>query len=995
MKRYYSAAVCLSLLLFLGGFVSAVSPSRPEWLSNTEPLITKTKELPANTEPLSTSVDCTILPPSSGYPAPRCGYKTPIGTLATGDQELIDGPNGAYRYEVNPGGFVQPSVPNHPELIFTRYYTASGATIALGTYNPSALNYINNNLGTYYTYKGLFSYAVRPLANNTVLASISGDLAYSNNGQWFSAVAGSRGLVRFDINNKKLKYLAWDIETYAPSVDNFTKTNNTAITDDGRYLAIAFTKTENDGTKHPVLRVYDTESCRDQYDLNDALVAHNDCEYKDLWSGQYRTGNTRGLRDVLPTAEYPRRIRFLDKNTLTFDTVYDRTSTTSFKVARYSVTMPKETPREYVGLLGMGDSYISGEGATGTFFAGTDTKQNKCHVSYYSYPYRIGAKQFPYGRSVACSGAKMLDVTMAAGDPEINPETRISKESEYLGQDDKTWQDRLDNEKELIFKSFSPGYAQQTIFAREYKPRTVLLSVGGNDIAFAKILTTCVAGDIAGTCYQYYEDRVQLMQQILGQYDRLVKTYKSVSTESGGARVYVVGYPQIFKEGGNCGANVHFNAAEVKFGAQLIIYLNSVIKRAAAEAGVYYVDTESALNGYRLCEAPKDSAGVNGLTAGDDKGVTMQAHAAGKTYSHTLGIANESYHPTIFGHKLLAQKVLSSTTNLTAPMPAPRANNKPSLDYTSALLKNVVHAPEQQRHTEAIKWSDGGVKVLQKDSKYTTNIPKGVLKQGAPVKGVLRSEPVTLFEGAYDENTAITFEVPSDPLVGFHTFDVYGIAADGTPVDLREVVFVAEEAEDFDGDGVKNNQEACQLVSSSGVDVDGDRVDDACDGELRGVAVVADLIPDLPPESPISFDSTEDNNESNQQGIIALFVPPQVNSPEENNSSQTKKDSGALPSNTPTSPPNNQLATAMRIAGSLPPNYGYALTPYRAPTSTEDSTTQPEPMVLSGTTKMPAKLTKTADSTTTKSKSALAYALAGFVAAGLVLLLVVLRRQKT
>jgi hypothetical protein len=339
---------------------------------------------------------------------------------------------------------------------------------------------------------------------------------------------------------------------------------------------------------------------------------------------------------------------------------------------------------------------------------------------------------------------------------------------------------------------------------------------------------------------------------------------------------------------------------------------------------VYYVDTESALNGYRLCEAPKNNAGVNGLTAGDDKGVKVQAHAGGKTYSKTIGLGNESYHPTALGHKLLAQRVTSSTTNLTAPMPAPKANNKPSLDYTSSLLKDVEHAPEQQRHREAIKWSDAGdISVLLKNSPYKTNAPKGTLKQGASIKGVLRSNPVTLFEGIYDETKGFVFTIPDYIPVGLHTFDIYGATPNGDPIDLREVVYVAEETDDFDGDGTPNKQEACVLVDSLGIDQDNDAADDACDSELRDISI-NDSVPELPATSPVSFDPDEDIATPNPQGIVVPYIPPEDNNVNDNDSSQPK-DTATQPSGTTSNLMNTNGSTTIRQ--SLLPYFGYTLTP--------------------------------------------------------------------
>jgi lysophospholipase L1-like esterase len=275
----------------------------------------------------------------------------------------------------------------------------------------------------------------------------------------------------------------------------------------------------------------------------------------------------------------------------------------------------------------------------------------------------------------------MLDVSMAAGDPETDPKKKITNEDQYRGKDKSSWGQRAPSKKELIINNFSPGYAQQSIFAREYKPRVALLSIGGNDINFAGIIRTCVdVGEVVDTCYRYYEDRVGIMKQILGQYERLVKTYKSLMQESG-SRLYVVGYPQIAKVGGDCGVNVRLDAKEVAFSAQLITYFNSVIKKAAAEAGAYYVDIETALNGSRLCEATMQQTGaVNGLTKGNDI---------------LWLVGNESFHPNTYGHRLMAQRIMINSTNMTAAMPRPVPNNKPTLDLNNSLLNGMPHAPEQ------------------------------------------------------------------------------------------------------------------------------------------------------------------------------------------------------------------------------------------------------------------------------------------------------------
>lgn len=905
--------------------VAAASTDQAHWLLNIEPTITKLSDLPDNQEPQSTSIDCQMKTQPNGVPS--CAYQTPLGLMTSG--YLYDGPKGTYPYSSS-SPRILPSVPGKPNLLLTQYNPPSwsyGMVTQVGMYDPSKLVFAQyNGYVREYQYDGqptkTLTYKKTATTEENIAFAHTG-VAYSQNGQWLVTLVAGGGIMVYDTTDFKGKLISWEAVAFKPGD---TRGDTMAVSDDGRFVAVTL-NTGSATAPKPSLRVYDVVSCSEQYpNLATAKTTHP-CEYKDYWTGEYRTGNTRGIRDVLPAAEYPRRVRFVGNHTITFDTVYSRTSATAFKVARYSVTVPETTSREYVGLLALGDSYISGEGAAGTYFYGTDTKQNKCHLSMYSYPYRIGPQLFQNSRSVACSGAKMYDVTVASV---FDEKLKDENEQKYGGQTsdryDTNWGKR---DRGIIITSFSPGYANQVIFAREYKPRTVLLSVGGNDINFAGILVSCIATDTSGTCYRYYEDRVQLMNNILGQYDRLVATYKDVMKESSG-RLYVVGYPQIFKVGGNCGVNVRFNAAEIKFGSQLVTYLNSVIKRAAAEAGAYYVDTESSLNGYRLCEAPKNKAAVNGLTAGDDKGVTLPVYYGGILFFVDVKVGNESYHPTAFGHKLLSQKVLANTANLTAPMPAPRANNKPSLDYANALLQGVPKAAENQIHTEPIKWTDMNTKALVKGEKYSTNVPGGILKQGSSVKGVLRSDPVTLFEGTHSDDAAFIFEVPSEVPPGFHTLDIYGTTADGKPIDLRQVVYVAEAPDDFDGDGIQNDQESCLLVSPAGVDEDQDGVDDGCDGEVLDRSIASEQPPVLPPTNPLNLDTPEaETNDPYAGSVVRPYVEPQVNPTEENNPSQTNSGGAVPPSAGMVTAAKTELTAAARIAaGTLPIDFGFVPVTY-------------------------------------------------------------------
>ncbi|QQS18943.1 hypothetical protein IPL68_02695 [Candidatus Saccharibacteria bacterium] len=286
--------------------------------------------------------------------------------------------------------------------------------LRIGSYDASQLKYAEYyGLPTkkVYEYRGEPTTILKTPDSTNYLNISTSDIAYSANGEWFAAIVNGKGIYQYNLSTLKGKLISWDAVTY--SYGGYRRTNNLAISDDGRFIAATFSVPSGNSTR-PSLRVYDTQTCRDQYPNFLEPTKNNGCDYKDYWTGEYRTGNTRGIHNVLPTAEYPRRVRFTSDDTLTFDTIYDRTGQSAYSVARYSLRVPASTTREYISVLGMGDSYISGEGAAGTYFAGTDTKQNKCHLSWFSYPYRVGAQAFQHGHSVACSGAKTYDVTVTS-----------------------------------------------------------------------------------------------------------------------------------------------------------------------------------------------------------------------------------------------------------------------------------------------------------------------------------------------------------------------------------------------------------------------------------------------------------------------------------------------------------------------------------------------------------------------------------------------------
>lgn len=816
MKRNVYVLIVLAVfagLCTLPGHIFA-DTTDSNWLQSKQQTLTKIADLPDNVEPFSYGTDCTQLTfktglQNDGQELEGCAIETIFGTIANG--YVVKGSNGTLRMnQVNHVGFIMTSPPNSPATIVTAYSPSSwigGEALQVSMYSMGAFKFVSN-----WGVPMIYGYEYNPTsqtplkdASGTVMHLMARSMAYSTNGKWLVVVRTDGGIMRYDTANWAGKLVGWE-KNFAFGT---TKGTNLAISDSGKYIAV----NANIGTVSspvPSLKLFDVDSCKDLAGYTPEDTSVNRCEYNDIWNGIFRSNSySAGLKAQLPTAEYPRHIRFSGNSALVFDTVYDRTSPSAFKVASYRIANDLNAP-DTIELLGMGDSYISGEGAFG-YRADTDTSNNGCHNSIFSYPYLVGIKLYQSFESVACSGAKMNDITT-----EVHYQRGSANVvADYPGQvvDDMVWGDREDS-REQILKGFMPGYANQTLFSYMYEPRNVLLSIGGNDIHFAEILSSCVSPQKTETCYSTYNSRIQLMQSILDRYDDLVKTYRTV-LESGNSKVFVVGYPQVAKPGGSCGANVNLNKDELQFSADVITYLNSVIKRAASDAGVIYVDNENALNGYRLCEAPKGSAAVNGFTLGRDSG------AMGVKF-----IGKESYHPTAFGHKLLAASILAKTNNLKQAMPSMRTNHgKPTIDLNNALLNNV---PKSSYTTKALVWESGvqTVRFLVKGATYSLKTHTKLMHQ-TDYFFVMHSTPRILAEGVVDGDVAVT--IPTDIESGFHTLDLYGTDTDGNEVDIRQVVFVATQQE--------YESAPCMGLPASGQDADGDGLDDACDADPDDPAV--------------------------------------------------------------------------------------------------------------------------------------------------------------
>src|SRR5262249_51184498 len=150
------------------------------------------------------------------------------------------------------------------------------------------------------------------------------------------------------------------------------------------------------------------------------------------------------------------------------------------------------------------------------------------------------------------------------------------------------------------------------------------------------------------------------------------------------------------------------------------------------KTGVYYVGTQDALNGHRLCEAAPGSVAVNGLTSGNDAPLP------------NIGpVGNESFHPNELGYQLLENAILTKTHNLTASMPQPDL----SVKLPSEQDLPILDAPHTGRPIKTTEYDpDITENVLFKNSPNDVNINgvNHVLAPNTVVNAELHSSPTNL-----------------------------------------------------------------------------------------------------------------------------------------------------------------------------------------------------------------------------------------------------------
>ena len=712
------------------------------------------------------------------------------------------------------------AVPSSSDVIT---YTSAGADGLFLHFNRSLPGPIttNTSLNGEITYRFTqpASTSLKDMSG-TLLPAQTDSLGFSSNGEWMVVDSPNRALLR--INTQTLEVIPFYVPfNYSIGISPGAQTS---VSNDGRYVAVA-------SRNFSVFRLFDMSTCGTvPQHISGPVVCQS--------------------RDLLPFLQAHIneffggfQLRFASNNILTFFGV--NTVAGSIKRAHYSLLAPGQTS-DHTSYVGMGDSFSSGEGENlgNTYYVPvTDTALNMCHLSTRSYPYLIGfGLALSDFHNVACSGAVMNKVT---GIGAIQS---------------------LDN---APVESWIPGNHRQIDYLNTTHPSFLTLTIGGNDVGFADILTECATSHftipLPVTCKYASdpEERGKIAERIADQFSNLKATYKAIIRQTQSrSKLYVVGYPQFIQAvGGSCGLNVHLNDAERQLVTFATHYMDQVIKAAADASGAYYLDTENALAGFNLCSIVQDrDMAVNGLTEGDDKhlpwwGALAIDQATRIAGIEELGIGNESFHPNANGHRLLYEKILQLTggdpssfnvcttpgvvvcpkTVASVPLPDGSYFGSNAVTFAASLAtSNSPPLPAPPTHA----------KLLASDSSSSNaHLQLGYLLPGAAASVTTNFGQTSL--GSYGVNTSGVLDISVSLLhvpAGFHALHISAVDMAGQSRDYFQTVFVPGPPTDINGNGINDLSESCGFSNKSGIDIDQDGIDDACDGYIG-----------LPPQPKVAF----------------------------------------------------------------------------------------------------------------------------------------------
>ena len=138
--------------------------------------------------------------------------------------------------------------------------------------------------------------------------------------------------------------------------------------------------------------------------------------------------------------------------------------------------------------------------------------------------------------------------------------------------------------------------------------RVVTVQIGGDDIGFGKIASTCGALSLTGPtgdpCQRHYTEggTDQLAQAVTRAAPGVASALAAIRARAPRARVLVVGYPDILPVRGNgCWPEVTIARGDLPYLRGVETRLNAMLATAARQAGDTFVDTYTPSTGHDAC----------------------------------------------------------------------------------------------------------------------------------------------------------------------------------------------------------------------------------------------------------------------------------------------------------------------------------------------------------------------------------------------------------
>jgi hypothetical protein len=804
---------------------SAAQGSKSSWLKS-EPINMKTisPDVPADALLMYTNNEC--LPNTKFITRPRnilkgftessyltCAVQTAFGfqSASTGDVRLNKSELAGSVRTSGGGILTTTAIPQSQHLM----YLSGGF---YGSHRYIVRDFAENS-NVVIQSDGSIQHRLKPGVNGSAIKDAQGStldfkgFRFSKDGRWAVGDVPFRGLARVNIETGETLMFG-DGYDYSKGIQPIFVYS---ISADGRYVLAS-------EPVYGILKIYDLAACLPTTD-----PVKKNCPYKDLFN-TVKAANPgySSIHHAHFSTNYSIRVYVRSKN---------QSNQLKYSYQLWTAPGEQESGLEY---LALGDSFASGEGAY-NYKPGTDIENpfNKCHLSALSYPYLLGGRAgLNSVESVACSGAKMKDISTT----DILAYNRNQKQSE--GKE-------LSGFDDQIYSNFLVGYRPQHSFVEKNKPLAVTLSISGNDIGFGKVLFSCL---MPGTCYKTEQERLNLTHTINSKFDELVSTYRHVKNGAASqAKIYVMGYPSLADPDGNCALNVHLNREEIIFSNQIISHLNNVVQRAASKAGVSYISVKNAFRGKRLCETLSSEIAVNGLTAGDDKTLSVPLKLINESLDVYL-TGRESYHPNQLGHQLYANTIFESTDGFKLNDTSPNYSEQaPPLENPHNLALSKIQFDDSLSDTFLLSGQSGSIEASG-------------LRASSNVFAYLNSEPISPGGFRTDHNGTLLadFEVPNNTVPGVYTLSLTAQSTSGENVDIQKLVYIAASEADIDGDGVPNDKEKCILVEASLSDQDIDGIDDACDSNISKAASSAQSVATVNNSPSSNTASPESSGQSNK-----------------------------------------------------------------------------------------------------------------------------------